>query len=235
MVLTGLAHGLLAGNFMDTELAEMKIGTVLFSLNWGTLCFALSVLLGISYLVRKVLKKNWMPVHHILTVCLLAVLAIHVVDVGIQLPKRILAEKTDSDIYEEQIKEEVNHSTLFSNAQLKDGVYEGVAEGYIDTIKVSVAVEGGTVTEIEILEENDTPQFFERAKEIIDEIITNQSLNVDAVSGATYSSAGIINAVTNALEPAIVDGELEKNDTELPAEGHHRHGRPGGGKRPWHW
>ncbi|MGN0333717.1 MAG: FMN-binding protein [Lachnospiraceae bacterium] len=178
-----------------------------------------------------------MTVHRILTVCLIVCLVIHVADVGIQLPKRILTGNSDSDFNEEQIKEEVNDSTSFSGAQLKDGVYEGAAEGYKDTIKVSVTVENGEVTDIEILEENDTPEFFERAKKIVDDIISKQSLKVDAVSGATYSSVGIINAVNSALESAVVDGEMEKNDTELPAKGHHgpggsgRHGGPGGKER----
>ena len=88
-----------------------------------------SVLLGISYLVRKKLKKNWMRVHRILTICLIVILVVHVVDVGIQLPKCILNGIIDLNIDEEQIKDEENQSVLFSDAQLKDGVYEGTAEG----------------------------------------------------------------------------------------------------------
>ena len=52
----------------------------------------------------------------------------------------------------------------------------------------------------------------------------NESLEVDIVSGETYSSAGILNAVEQALESAVVDGELQKNDTELPTDFHHGHG-----------
>ncbi|MGN1167287.1 MAG: hypothetical protein ACI4S2_12770 [Lachnospiraceae bacterium] len=85
MVFTGLLHGLLAGNFGDTKLSEARIGVALFSFNWGTICFVVSVLLGLSYLIRKRLKKNWMKVHRILTVCLLVCLMLHVVEVGIQL------------------------------------------------------------------------------------------------------------------------------------------------------
>ena len=55
-------------------------------------------------------------------------------------------------------------------------------------------------------------------------MIGGQSLEVDTVSGATYSSAGILNAVEQALESAVVDGELQKNDTELPTDFHHGHG-----------
>ena len=55
----------------------------------------------------------------------------------------------------------------FSGAILKDGTYEGAADGYARVIKVSVVVENGAVTDISIVEENDTPQFFEYAKGII--------------------------------------------------------------------
>ena len=40
------------------------------------------------------------------------------------------------------------------------------------------------------------------AKDIIPEIIDNQSTDVDTISGATFSSTGIRNAVTQALEKA---------------------------------
>ena len=59
MILVGLAHGLLAGNFAGTRLPDARIGTVLFSFNWGTACFLVSIMLGLSYLFRRVLKKRW--------------------------------------------------------------------------------------------------------------------------------------------------------------------------------
>lgn len=45
----------------------------------------------------------------------------------------------------------------------------------------------------------ETDSFFQRAKGVIDEMLTAQSTDVDVVSGATYSSNGIIGAVKNAL------------------------------------
>lgn len=193
LVLTGLIHGLLAGNFKDTGLTDARLGTVFFSFNWGTVCFVISVLLGLSYLLRRVLKNKWMKIHRLLTFCFLALIVIHVADVGIQLPSRLTSKEKDA------VKEKVNESAAFSGAKLKDGVYQGEAEGYKDTIRVSVTVENGAVTDIEILKENDTPEFFERAEEITKDIIEEQTLGVDIVSGATYSSVGILNAVNNAL------------------------------------
>lgn len=66
----------------------------------------------------------------------------------------------------------------------------------------------------------------DRALAVIDSVINSQSLDVDTVYGATYSSAGIINAVKNALENAVINGELEYKEIELPAGG--RKGRKNG-------
>ena len=85
----------------------------------------------------------------------------------------------------------------FSGATLKDGPYEGSADGYASVITVSVVVENGAVTDISIVEENDTPQFFEYAKEIINTILNKQSLEVDGITGAPYSSKGIQKSVSD--------------------------------------
>lgn len=228
LIVTGLLHGLLAGNFADTSISNIRIGEVLFSFNWGTFCFILSVLLALSYVTRRILKKNWMNVHRILTIGMLITVVLHVVDVGIQLPARILSGKTDTSYEQGELKDQVNESISFSGAQLQDGVYEGSAQGYKDSIEVSVTVEDGMVTDIQVTKENDTPSYFERAKTVIEEIINKQSLNVDAVSGATYSSAGILNAVNNALEAAVIDGQLEyeapSDDRQIPGKPDHKHG-----------
>ena len=62
LVILGLIHGLIAGNFADTKLADVRIGEIFFSLNWGTACFIVSVFLGISYLLRRAWKKSWMNI-----------------------------------------------------------------------------------------------------------------------------------------------------------------------------
>ena len=81
-----------------------------------------------------------------------------------------------------------------------DGVYTGSAQGYGGTITVQVTVEGGQITAIEILSApGETASFFSRAKGVIDRILAAQTWEVDAISGATYSSDGIKAAVENAL------------------------------------
>ncbi len=87
---------------------------------------------------------------------------------------------------------------------LADGTYEGEGTGYAGKIRVAVTVKDRTITDISILKnEADTASFFERAKGVIDRILQSQQLEVDTVSGATYSSRGIINAVKNALTKEV--------------------------------
>ena len=57
-------------------------------------------------------------------------------------------------------------------------------------------------------------------KGVISKILASQSPNVDAVSGATYSSNGIITAVQNALSQAIPSGNQAVVNAKLPL--HHR-------------
>lgn len=89
---------------------------------------------------------------------------------------------------------------------LADGTYEGSANGFSGKIKVSVVIKNQTIRSINILSNSDDEAFFNRAKEgVTASIIAKQSTDVDTVSGATYSSRGIINAVKDALSSS--DGE----------------------------
>jgi uncharacterized protein with FMN-binding domain len=83
---------------------------------------------------------------------------------------------------------------------VKDGTYKGSANGYGGKVTVNVTVSKKTMTAIDVVSvPGETDSFFQRAKGVIDEMLTAQSTDVDVVSGATYSSNGIIGAVKNAL------------------------------------
>ena len=83
---------------------------------------------------------------------------------------------------------------------VKDGTYKGSANGYGGKVTVNVTVSKKTMTAIDVVSASgETDSFFQRAKGVIDEMLTAQSTDVDVVSGATYSSNGIIGAVKNAL------------------------------------
>ena len=92
-----------------------------------------------------------------------------------------------------------NTQTATGSFELADGVYKGSATGFSGPVTVAVTIMDKKITSIDILSSTDDEAFFNRAKGVIDRIIASQSFDVDVVSGATYSSNGIIGAVKNAL------------------------------------
>lgn len=97
----------------------------------------------------------------------------------------------------------VAQAAVGAAANVADGKYTGSAQGFKSTITVEVTVKDQKITAIDVKSQNDTASFFNRAKDgVIPAIIEKQSTDVDAVSGATYSSNGIKNAVKKALGQA---------------------------------
>lgn len=91
-----------------------------------------------------------------------------------------------------------------------DGTYSGSAEGYHGTTAVTVTVESGYIVDVRVVETGDDAMFFRQAKaQVIPAIIAAQSVEVDTVSGATYSSFGIIDAVASALANVRPEAENE--------------------------
>ena len=99
-------------------------------------------------------------------------------------------------------------------AAYKDGTYYGSATGFAGPIKVKVVISGGKIASIEIVSTSDGSSYISKASAITGKIVSSQSTNVDTVSGASYSSVGIINAVRNALAQAAVDGSTVPVSTE---------------------
>lgn len=96
-----------------------------------------------------------------------------------------------------------SNSTSSTNFQYKDGTYEGSGRGFKGTTTVSVVVKNGKITDVSTISSRDDRRFYERAYSVIsDEIITSQSTEVNAVSGATFSSNGIMQSVADALSNA---------------------------------
>ena len=85
-----------------------------------------------------------------------------------------------------------------------DGIYTAEAVGFEGKITVQVTVAEDKITDITLLSAEDEEEYLSRAKQVIPAILEGQSPNVDAVSGATYSSTGILNAVKLALAKAAV-------------------------------
>ena len=95
----------------------------------------------------------------------------------------------------------------------KDGTYTGVGQGKSPDLKVSVTIKDSKITNIEILSNNET-----KGKEALNtvpkEIIETQSTSVDAVSGATLTSKGIMMAVSDALSQADINNSSTANNSE---------------------
>lgn len=99
----------------------------------------------------------------------------------------------------------------------KDGTYQGSGTGFGGTITVQVTVSGGKITAADILSASgETGSYFASAQGVVSKVLSSQSPNVDAVSGATYSSNGIIQAVQNALSQAGNSDSATPTPTPTP-------------------
>lgn len=88
----------------------------------------------------------------------------------------------------------------------KPGTYEGEAYGNISTVGVKVTVTADKIESIEVVRQGETPVLYEAARDgVVSEILAQQSLAVDTVSGASVTSNAIIAAVKNALESSGSD------------------------------
>ncbi|WP_218119739.1 flavocytochrome c [Pelagirhabdus alkalitolerans] len=92
------------------------------------------------------------------------------------------------------------------------GTYTGVGEGYNGDIEVEVEVDSESIQSIEVLEHNETEGLTDDVFDNIpDEVVNDQTIDVDTVSGATSSSEGLIAAITEALEEAGGDIDRLRN------------------------
>lgn len=122
-----------------------------------------------------------------------------------------------------------NYSFSSGNAEVadldsvEDGVYSGSADGYSGPISVEVTVEGGEITDVKVLSHSDSPGISDPAiEEVPAAMVAGNTTEVEVVSGATFTSTGIINAVNIALtgeageasEAPVVDEGEEDEDIE---------------------
>lgn len=113
------------------------------------------------------------------------------------------------------------HDTSLDGSKFRDGVYTGTGTGFNGRITVSVTISGGRITKISVInnEGDDKPYLDNASKGVVARILSTQNTKVDAVSGATYSSNGIIEAVEKALKKAAIKpGTDDPKDPEMPTE-----------------
>ena len=120
------------------------------------------------------------------------------------------ADKEEIKKLKKQIKELQDAADV--KDKLKDGKYQGNGTGFKGNVKAEVVVSGGKISSINILENIDDAPYFDKAKTLIPSIISKQSLRVDSISGATYSSNGIKSAVRDALKKAGSSQDSDLNE-----------------------
>ena len=82
----------------------------------------------------------------------------------------------------------------------KSGTFEGSGTGYGGTITVQVTLEDDTITAVSAPGEDSA--YLSQGENVINSVISEQSTDVDTISGATFSSTGILEAVNDALSKA---------------------------------
>lgn len=88
-----------------------------------------------------------------------------------------------------------------------DGTFEGTAQGYGGPVSVAVTIENGYVTQVEVTShDGETEPYYSMAAVLADDVVDEQTTAIDTVSGATLTSAGILNATTAALQESMASG-----------------------------
>ena len=109
----------------------------------------------------------------------------------------------DDAVKEEAADSEDAESTDDSENFYKDGTYTGSAQGFGGAIEVQVTLKDDEITDIQVTgASGEDSAYLSQAQSVISSIISAQSTDVDTVSGATFSSTGIINAVIDAIGKA---------------------------------
>ncbi len=213
LIAVGFIHGLFSSD-------------QILSFNLGTLAWILSILLGLNWIFRVSLSKwkPWIVIHRWLTIAFIAVIGFHIVDVGSIVIENIFGDSPTSTSIETLNVDETLLAAGFEGNTYSDGVYTGSATGYGENLTVEVTVTDNSVTSIVIVSHNEErSQYYQPAFNTVPtEIIETQSLDVYTVTGSTFSSTGIINAVRDALSQAILTGDLGSN-LSLPTKSGRRH------------
>jgi len=190
IIVVGLFHGLFSSENI-------------FSFNFGTLTWIITIIIALTWIFKKHIK--WMNWHRILTGLFIIVLVIHIIDVG-----GFIGIKNAYEIAFNKEKIEKEIIVIDKNQKYIDGIYEGVAQGYGPDLKIQLVIGEGEIANIVVLSHNEQNEQYYQLPiiEIPKAIIEQQSPYVDTISGATYTSIGIINATIDALQQAKTSDEI---------------------------
>ena len=105
-------------------------------------------------------------------------------------------------------KKKPEEPEIITEGNWKDGIYTGEGEGFGGKLHVLVTIEGGKITDLQLIDSKDDENFMGKARPaIFGSVIETQGTDIDAVTGATYSSYGLLQAINDALSKAAADGD----------------------------
>ena len=113
------------------------------------------------------------------------------------------SEKDSADNKESSDQTDSEETSDDSDNVYKNGTFEGSGTGYGGTITVQVTLEDDTITAVSIVSApGEDSAYLSQGENVINSIISEQNTYVDTISGATFSSTGILEAVNDALSKA---------------------------------
>ena len=115
------------------------------------------------------------------------------------------SDEKKSDSKKTSTKEDSEEDTAGDSSDnvYKNGTFEGSGTGYGGTITVQVTLQDDTITDVSVTSApGEDSAYLAQGENVINSIISEQSTDVDTVSGATFSSTGILEAVNDALTKA---------------------------------
>lgn len=137
--------------------------------------------------------------------CLLIIAALFYYNQMIKLSSELVEANTKINQMADQGTSISDNKTPLSSGEgkYKDGTYSGTAQGYGGPVTTKITVKNGRISGIEITSsDGEDAAYYNMCLGILDKIVSEQSADVDTVSGATYTSNGIINGSKKALQQA---------------------------------
>lgn len=108
------------------------------------------------------------------------------------------ASEDSSNTVSNETEQEEEEAYFYQN-----GTFEGSGTGYGGTITVQVTLKEDTITDVAVVSApGEDSAYLSQAENVISSILSEQSTDVDTISGATFSSTGILEAVNQALTKA---------------------------------
>lgn len=190
-----LGYLFIISSFIHGILSSFSI----ISFNYGTVALMIGLVLWYTFVEKKSIGKGWIKRHRELTVWVIIVTVLHVFEVGGVVGIDRVVNSIKSDL---NLKANTNNVNVSNNYE--DGLYEGIGYGFRPDLKVQVSIKNGLIDKISIVSHNEVGEmFYKPAFDYIPkEIIDKQTPNIDVLSGSTYSSTGIMEAVEDALSKA---------------------------------